>query len=313
MLIPRSLACALLAASLCCPAYAAATKKPVSLTTAEVIEQSTASDWQPLDPENTLVMQLPSGRVVMVLAPDFAPRHVANIKALAREHYYDGLAIVRAQENYVAQWGDPDSEDAAKRKPITTAARTLPAEFSRVWSKTLPFTGLPDGDVYAPRVGFSGAFPAAGKGLGKQVWLAHCNGMVGAGRDLAEDSGGGTELYAVIGHAPRHLDRNVTLVGRVVQGIERLSTLPRGTGPLGFYEQPEQRTAIVSVRLAADLPAAERPALESLRTDTRTFRAYVESRRFRREDWFLEPTGHVELCNVAIPVRAQAAAITPKP
>ena len=94
-------------------------------------------------------------------------------------------------------------------------------------------------------------------------------------------------------------------MGRVVQGMELLSTLPRGTGPLGFYEQPEQYVPIRSVRLAADVPAAERSRLEVIRTDTPTFAALVESRRNRRDDWYKVPAGHVELCNVPIVVRPQ--------
>ena len=127
--------------------------------------------------------------------------------------------------------------------------------------------------------------------------------MVGAGRDNDVDSGGGTELYAVIGQAPRHLDRNVTLVGRVVSGMQQLSVLPRGTGALGFYEEANQRVPIKSVTVAADLPPAERTELEVLRTDTPTFQAYVEARRNRREEWFKVPAGRVDVCNLPIPVR----------
>jgi peptidylprolyl isomerase len=153
-------------------------------------------------------------------------------------------------------------------------------------------------------VGFSGGFPAVRDAARGEAWLAHCYAMVGAGRDEAPDSGGGTELYAVIGHAPRHLDRNVTLLGRVVQGIEQLSSLPRGTGALGFYEKAAQRVPLRRVRMAADLPAAQRPVLEALRTDTATWTAFVDARRNRHESWFAEPTGHIEVCNVPLPVRA---------
>jgi peptidylprolyl isomerase len=131
--------------------------------------------------------------------------------------------------------------------------------------------------------------------------------MVGAGRDNDVDSGGGTELYVVIGHAPRHLDRNVTLVGRVVQGMELLSALPRGTGALGFYEKPEQRVPIRSIRIASDVPPPQRTELEILRTDTPTFTAYVEARRNRREEWFKVPAGHVDVCNVPIAVRPKSS------
>jgi peptidylprolyl isomerase len=156
------------------------------------------------------------------------------------------------------------------------------------------FTALPDGDVYAPQVGWSDGFPVGREPAAGTSWLAHCYGMVGVGRDNPPDPGTGAELYAVIGHAPRHLDRNLAVVGRVVQGMDLLAALPRGTKAMGFYD-PEKRVGIQSVRLAADLPAPERLPLEVLRTDTPTWQAYVASRRHRR----------VELCNVAIAVRVR--------
>ena len=275
-------------------------------TMAEVLAAASPADFRPLDPENTLYLDLATGRVVIELAPAFAPAHVANVKQLVRERYFDGLAILRAQDNYVVQWGDPNGENPEARRAIEKAQRTLPAEFDRAWDDAAAFTPLADGDVYAPQVGFAGGFPAARDPATRRTWLAHCYGMVGAGRDVAPDSGGGTELYVVIGHAPRHLDRNVTLLGRVVQGIALLSTMPRGTGALGFYEKPEERIPVRSVRVAADVPAGERVALEVLRTDTPTFAALVEARRNRREEWFHSPVGHIELCNVPIPVRPVA-------
>jgi peptidylprolyl isomerase len=276
-------------------------KKP--LTTADVLKASAPSDWRALDPQHTLYLELASGRVVIELAPEFAPNHVANVEALARGKYFDGLAIVRSQDNYVVQWGDPDGN-----KPVGAAAhRTVAAEFERPL-RGVTVTKLPDADSYAPEVGFVDGFPvAADPGLGR-IWLTHCYGMLGAGRDNDVDSGGGTELYVVNGQAPRHLDRNVTLLGRVVSGMQLLSVLPRGTGPLGFYEKPEERVPIKSVRVAADVPVAERTALEVLRTDTPTFLAYVEARRNRHEEWFKVPAGHVDVCNVPIPVRAKTAA-----
>ena len=291
------------AAVLAAETTSARAKSPKPPTMAEVLAASKPSDWRPLDPENTLYLELSSGRVVIELAPAFAPRHVANVKALVREGYFDGLAIVRAQDNYVVQWGDPDAGDASKQRKITRAQRTLPPEFTAPLVPDLVFTRLKDADGYAPEVGFSGGFPAARDPASGRAWLAHCYGMVGAGRDNEADSGGGPELYAVIGHAPRHLDRNVTLLGRVVHGIERLSTLPRGTAALGFYEKPEQRVPIRAIRVAADVPAKDRAALEVMRTDTPSFAVLVESRRNRREEWFKAPAGHVELCNVPIPVR----------
>ncbi|HYU16829.1 MAG TPA: peptidylprolyl isomerase [Candidatus Acidoferrum sp.] len=263
----------------------------------ELLARSPAADWRAIDPQDTLYMDLPSGRVVIELAPGYAPNHAANIRALAREGYYDDAAIVRAQDNYVVQW----SRTEESPRPIRTGRATLPAEFDRDRDGAPPFAPLPDSDTYAPEVGLSAGFPAARDR--QKVWLAHCYGMVGAGRDLTADSGGGAELYVVIGHAPRHLDRNVTLVGRVVQGMELLSVMRRGTGDLGFYKTAAERTPILRIRVAADLPEGERVHLEALRTDTATFRSLVEARRSRREAWFLYPVGRINLCNVPLPVR----------
>ncbi len=274
----------------------------------EILTRSAPGDWRPLDPENTLYLELAAGRVIIELAPDFAPRHVANVKALAREKYFDGLAILRVQDNYVAQWGDPDAEAADKARKIKSAQRHLPSEFDRSFDPSLAFTALPDRDAYAPEVGFSKGFPVARDPANGRMWLVHAYGMVGAGRDVAIDSGGGTELYAVIGHAPRHLDRNVTLLGRVVQGIELLSSLPRGPGAMGFYERADQRVPIRSVRVAADVPPAERASLELLRTDTPLFSQLIEARRNRQEEWFHLAAGRIEIGNVPLPVRTAAPA-----
>lgn len=289
----------------CTSALADSPAKPVTM--AQVLEASKPTDWRALDPDNTLYLDLPAGRVVIELAPAFAPLHAKNIRILAHEHYFDVLAILRVQDNFVTQWGDPNADDKDKIRSLGTASKTLAPEFERSIAKDLPFTRLSDGDVYAPQVGFTNGMPAARDAKSGKTWLAHCYGMVGAGRDNAIESGSGAELYVVTGQAPRQLDRNIAAVGRVVQGMEWLSALPRGTGALGFYERPEQRIAIKSLRLAADVPATERTPIEILRTDTPTFAALVESRRNRRDDWYKVPAGKIDLCNVPIPVRQPPA------
>ncbi len=267
-------------------------------TMGEVLEATTPADWRPLDPENTLYLQLPQGRVVIELAPAFAPLHAANLRTLARQKYFDGLAIVRSQDNFVVQWGDPEG-----KRSLGDARARLPPEFTVKATPGLPFEPLADRDGYAPEVGFSQGFPAARDPATGEAWLAHCYAMVGAGRGNEPDSGNGAELYVVSGHAPRQLDRNIALVGRVVKGMELLATQPRGSGPMGFYEKPEQYVSISSVRVAADVPVAERENLEVMRTDTASFRQLVEVRRNRRDDWYLVPAGYIDLCNVPIVAR----------
>ncbi|HEV7610308.1 MAG TPA: peptidylprolyl isomerase [Steroidobacteraceae bacterium] len=274
----------------------------------EVLAASSQADWRALDPDNTLYVELPGGRVVIELAPSFAPLHVANIKTLTRAHYFDALSIIRVQDNYVAQWGDPEN-----RHPLPAGIGKVAAEFDSVIPAQMPFARLPDGDVYAPEVGFSQGLPVARDPALRRTWLAHCYGMVGVGRDLDVESGSGAELYVVIGHSPRHLDRNVALVGRVLKGMELLSGLPRGGAEMGFYTKTEAPIPIKSIRVAADVPKQERSNLEVIRTDSAAFAALIESRRNRPEDFFKVPAGHIELCNVPIPVREQRAAAAPSP
>jgi len=275
--------------------------KPRSMQ--EILDASQPADWRTPDNKNLLYLELDTGRVLIELAPSFAPAHVGNIRALAKNGYWNGMSINRSQDNFVVQWGDP-AEEEKDRKPLGRGTKAkLPAEFARK-TKGLPFDRLPDVDGWAPEVGFSGGFPAGRDSEADAAWMAHCYGTVGAGRDVAADSSNGTELYVVIGQSPRQLDRNITVVGRVLQGMELLSVLPRGTGPLGFYEQPSQRTPIKAIRLASEVPKKERVGIEVLRTDTPLFAELVEARRNRRDEWYKHMAGHIDLCNVPLPTRA---------
>ncbi|HEV2268880.1 MAG TPA: peptidylprolyl isomerase [Steroidobacteraceae bacterium] len=302
---------ALVAVLLCLPALAAAPKgnPPKSRDTpssAQILSESKGSEWRRPDPENLLVMRLASGRVVMELDPVYAPLHVANIRTLVREHYFDGLAIVRVQDDFVAQWDDPEGDDGGDRHKIRSlgaAKATLPPEFTQPIGASLPWVRLPDGDLYAPEVGFSDDFPAARDQAANETWLVHCYGTLAVARDNPPDSGNGSALYVAIGQAPRRLDRNLTVVGRVVAGMENLSALPRGHGPLGFYAHPKERTPILDIRVAADLPPAQRPNIEILRTDSPTFQRLLEVTRNRHDAFYVTPPGKVDICAVPAPAR----------
>jgi peptidylprolyl isomerase len=273
--------------------------KPV--TVADLLAKSPAADWRVPNPEDTLYLELPLGRVVIELASHVVPQHAANIKALARAHYFDGLAIIRVQDNYVVQW-----DDESHRRPLPPSVRPS-VEFTADANAAVRFEALPDHDLYAKEVGFLDGFPAGRDPSTHTVWLAHCYGMVGAGRDDPAESTG-AEMYAVIGNAPRQLDRNVALVGRVLKGMELLSTLPRGSGEMGFYVAAEPPVPISSVRVASDVPEAERTPIQVLRTDSATFRSVLDQRRERREPWFKHNPGAIDLCNVPLPVRAVPSA-----
>jgi len=302
-------ACAHVHAQASAPAGAASA--PHARTTADIIKEAPDSAWRRPDPNDVLAMTLPSGTVWIELAPRFAPKHAANIRTLVAQHYFDGLSVLRVQDNFVAQWGDreADDEDAGKGRSLGAAQRTLEPEFT-ISDKGLKITRLKDRDVWAPVTGFVDGFPVAADPKTHQAWIAHCYGTIGAGRGNSVDSGNGSELYAVIGQSPRGLDRNIAPVARVLQGMELLSSLPRGGGAMGFYDKPEQDTRIVKVERLADMPAATRPDIRVLRTDTPQWDEMVESRRNRQDAWYVHKAGAIDLCNITVPVRVEAKPAT---
>ena len=268
-------------------------------TPSEIVAQAPANVWRDVDPNDLLVMELGTGgRVVIQLAPDFAPVHVANIRALAKGGWWTGSTIYRVQDNYVVQWGNNEG-----KKPLPSGVVAKPpAEYHRAL-KGLTVKSLGYADDYAPQAGFASGWPVGYDPKAGTANLTHCYGYVGVGRDLSPDTGTGGELYAVIGHAPRHLDRNIAVVGRVIEGIERMSSLPRGTEALGFYKSESQNVPISMVRLGSEIPAAERPAFQVMDTNSATFAAYLRGRANRNDDFFIRPAGGVDLCNAPVPVR----------
>ncbi|MCK9686024.1 peptidylprolyl isomerase [Scleromatobacter humisilvae] len=290
-------------------APAPAASAPKLRTAADIVREAPDSAWRRPDPNDVLAMTLPSGIVWIELAPRFAPLHADNIRKLVAQHYFDGLAVVRVQDNFVAQWGDPaaDDDDATKGRSLGDAKRTLAPEFF-ISDKGLKIARLKDKDVFAPVTGFVDGFPVAADPRTHRAWIAHCYGTIGAGRGMTVDSGSGAELYAVIGQSPRGLDLNIAPVARVLQGMELLSSLPRGGQNMGFYDKPEQNVKITKVERLADMPEAARPDVRVFRTDTPQWNEVIESRRNRKDAWYVHPAGAIDLCNITVPVKIEAKA-----
>jgi peptidylprolyl isomerase len=320
--------------ALATPSLGDAPPRPAALAPSEIVAAAPKADWVGIAPDDLLVMDLsPDYRgkarrvVIQLMPPPFSQGWVGNIRKLAAAHWWDGLSVNRVQDNYVVQWGDADGEDKVKArklpdglklpveghlpKGMSPAVRDDYAEGEGDTGPGLPIlrrpTILPNHSILNisddPIAGFFQGFPIMIEehGLGRRLWPTHCYGMVGVGRDMPPDTGTGAELYTVIGHAPRHLDRNIALVGRVIEGIENLSSLPRGTGALGFYEKPEERTGIVSVRLGNEV--AGLPAYEYLSIESQTFARYADARANRRDAFFIRPAGGADVCNIPVPVR----------
>ena len=320
-------------------AAAPVAEKP-ALAPSEIVAAAPAADWVRIAPSDLMVMELAPDakgrgrRVVIQLMPQpFSQGWVGNIRTLVAARWYDGVSVNRVQDNYVAQWGDAEGEDpkTAKKLPyglmpvpqsayvlrspkivedLTDAFRrtkmtfsgegllqAIKAEPGAMQSSRRNPAGNPD--PYSMISGFVAGWPI-GADL-QDVWPVHCYGMVGVGRGLSPDTGTGAELYTVIGHAPRHLDRNIALVGRVIEGIEHLSSLPRGTEGLGFYKTAKERTPILSVRLGIEVKGL--PPFEYLSTESGSFARYADARANRRDAFFNVPAGGADICNVPVPVR----------
>ncbi|GAA3901488.1 peptidylprolyl isomerase [Sphingomonas limnosediminicola] len=281
----------------------AAPAKKKLLTPTDVVTSSPASAWKTIPADDLLVMDLANGgRVVVQLAPRFAPVHVANIRALARANYWDDASVYRVQDNYVAQLGQNESE-----KPWPAGVQPKPPEEYMRPTKGLAITPLGSPDAYAPNAGFADGWPVGYSPKAGWATLAHCYATVGVGRNLSPDTGTGGELYAIIGNATRHMDRNIAVVGRVIDGIEKLSSLPRGTEALGFYKDKAQYMPIAKLRLASQIAPGERPSYEYMDTGSASFAQYLHIRANRHDDFYIRPAGGVDLCNVQVPVRKKTA------
>ncbi|WP_017666257.1 peptidylprolyl isomerase [Porphyrobacter sp. AAP82] len=345
------------ALALTVPLAAEEAGKPAYPGPSEIVAAAPASDWTAIPAEDLLVMTLapdtdgkPRTVVIQLMPAPFSQGWVHNIRLFARAKWYDGISVNRVQDNYVTQWGDPNydnPEATGKPKPLPQGLKVMGEdEYSVLWSNVPSIFHHADdlmvkggerldrmmkgkeafrGDPYAALTLASNGWPVASEG--GQAWPTHCYGMVGVGRNLSPDTGSGAELYTVIGHAPRHLDRNIALVGRVIEGMQHLSSLPRGSGALGFYtaEEAAKRTAILTVRVASDLPEAPasssgreaqpqaepvsqqtRPKFEYLSTESATFARYAEAIANRRDPFFIVPAGGADICNIKVPVRRVA-------
>lgn len=310
----RPAASLILAISAASYAQAQPPAPPVPPSPTEIVGAAPAADWVAIAPADLLVMDLAPAadgaarQVVIQLMPaPWSQGWVGNIRKLATAHWWDGTAITRVQDGYVVQWGDPDAEDKAKARPLPSSLLSVSQGAYTLTAGAAPALEGPriaDG-IYAAQARFYHGWPIAmGPGEAPETWPVHCYGTVGVGRDMPPDAGSGAELYAVIGDAPRQLDRNIAVVGRVIAGMEWLSSLPRGKGDMGFYRQAAERTPILRVRLGDAVPGL--PTWQYLSTASASFARYADARANRRDPFYVRPAGGVDICNVPVPIRQKS-------
>lgn len=254
-----------------------------------------AADWKPIPDDELMVVTLAGNRTVVIrLAARLAPEHIANIRKLALARWWDAASVYRVQENWVAQWGD-----ATEKKPLPADVVASPAAEFEIPAFE-PAQRVTRTDAYSTASGVTAdGWPVASNGTA--AWLTHCYASVGVARDALPDTGSGAELFTPIGQSARRLDRNYTVVGRVIEGMKYLSAMPRSDAALGVYATGGERTPIVSVRLASEIPAAGRPKFEYRATDNARFAAMIRLRENPKP-----PTvgaGGVDVCDVPLATR----------
>lgn len=263
--------------------------------------QATAQDdmtWRQVPPENLVFMTIDGEEIVIELNPAFAPRTVERFRALIEADFYRALSFYRVIDGFVAQAGDESDLSEVSDWP------GLPAEFERTFDEELPWTRVQRDDLFAPETGFVDGFAAARDG--DAVWLTHCPGALAMARGNAADSGS-TDFYIVIGQAPRYLDRNLTIFGRVIDGMNVVQRIHRGrTEDNGIIPGDLDRSRINTVSLASEMPRLETPMYYVADTSGKGFRDMMDARKDRRHEFFHhKPPKVLDVCQVPVPVRRE--------
>lgn len=282
------------------------TNPPVEpLTPTAVVSASQPEEWRAVDQDQTLYMQLPTGQVVIELSPEMAPLHVNNTKALVRQGVFDGSQFYRVLDGFVAQ-GGPLFEPSQEPVELTSGAYNIQAEFTTQQDLTGSYIAFDEHDGYADETGFVNSM-AVGRDLQTgESWMLHCYGALAMGRSNDLNSGG-VALYIVNGPAQRYLDRNTTVFGRVLVGMQHVQALTRSAGIHGNQDLTGLNT-IESIVVGSDLDQTQQLPLEVLDSNSAAFRQLLQARKNRSGDWFVYQHNYMDTCGVPIPVRLKSAA-----
>jgi len=263
----------------------------VSAFDAEILE------WREVSAEDLLLITTTHGTTAIELNDAFAPNHAQRIRDLARAEFFNGEYFYRVIDGFVAQGGVQHDERM-------TGWENLENENDRPLTEGA-MTPLGNADLFTANVGHSmDGFPMAQDAELGREWLLHCPGAMAMARDTDPDTGG-TEFYIVL-DAQRYLDRNLTVFGRVIDGMQYIQKLERGDRAIesGVIQPPRTGDEILSAVIAADLPEGERPSYLVQQPGTEAFEDSKTERRVRTADFFYrKPPEVLDICGFEVPVR----------
>ncbi len=254
----------------------------------------TDKQWRALDLDKTVLLTLPHGKVVIELAPQFAPKHVEQFSSLVKKSFYDGTTFYRVIDGFVAQAGPKEGSEKDKSVPL------LAIEGEFLTDKNWSFTPVQSDELFAQQTGFKAGFAMA-RDDKSAAWLTHCPGTLAMARGNDADSAS-SHFYFVIGQAPRYLDRIMTIFGRVVYGMEHIQAIQRTSVIEGEYGvDSREHTLIINMKLMADVPKAERIIIEVENTESTAFAERLVKRRARENEFFYQkPPPVLDACQVPI-------------
>jgi peptidylprolyl isomerase len=263
------------------------------ITPTQFLENAPDDVWRPLDPENTIYMDLPAGLVIIEMKPDLAPKHADRIRQLTREGFYDGLTFHRVIEGFMAQGGDPKGDGTGgSDKP------NLEAEFTHDASEIQGFTQI-GRDRIAPRVGYIDGLPVGAQpeslrsfltARSAELWPLHCPGVMSMAR-TTDPNTANSQIFLMIGDRRLDLDKRYTVWGWIVDGFEASRRIVRG-------EPPSRPTPMIRVRVAADVPEADRRDIRVLRTDSETFQEYLKLNGDLNDEGYVK-----DICEIRVPIK----------
>ena len=255
------------------------------------------SSWQLLPQDNLLYLDTDQGRIVILLAPAFAPEHVKRVKELVKAGFYDGVTFYRVIEGFVAQFGVPEHEWGSRAK-----LTPMKAEFSWPVRSSDPYLLVQRPDLLAEETGFNQGFAVAREQ--NQEWLVHCPGVVNMARANEPDTGV-ADIAIMMGQAPRHLDKNMSAFGKVIWGQYAINRIRRGDiADGGVIGSAAARTVIKQARLGTDLAPDRQLQLEWLSTSSSEFSQSLAERRSRTHVFYQHKgNGNMDVCYPQVPVR----------
>ncbi len=279
------------------PVAEAPQKSTISVPTYN-LPPTTDTDWRDPDPENTLYIKTKYGTFVVEMMPEFAPKHVEQVKKLARQKFYDNITFHRVIKNFMNQTGDPRGDGtgdsslpnipgeftfkrSASSMPLTLVSREMSAkgEVATGFYKAMPVATKPDSTSFMMKDGKV------------EAWGLHCKNVTSMARGSDEDSA--NSQFFLMRHEYQSLDTKYTIWGTTIWGRDGLTKIKVGTAGETKNFVPDE---LISMRVAADVPEEERIPVQVLRTDSPAFKAYV--------DTFKSKTGKApKVCDIEVPVR----------